>query len=196
MPDSNGSDFADTECVDSPLGNAETYLTVDVPAFMRANFGASTAPDSMAVGGLSAGGMCATMLALRHPTLYGAFGDYAGLTSPTVGESVNPQATTRALFGGSTAAYQAHDPLHLLATGTYPGMGGWFEVGTGDGGPLAAQRELVPMAQQAGIDVHAVEVPGAGHTFSLFAQAFADSLPFLSCRLGMTPDPTGAVSVV
>jgi S-formylglutathione hydrolase FrmB len=192
MPDSNGSDFADTECVDSSIGNAETYLTVDVPAFVRANFGAATTPDSMAIAGLSAGGMCASMLALRHPTLYGTFGDYAGLTSPTVGESVNPAATIQSLFGGSVAAYQAHDPLHLLATNTYPGMAGWYEVGTDDGGPLAAQHQLVPLARSAGIEVHEVEVPGAGHTFSFFAQAFADSLPFLCSRLGLTTTSTDA----
>jgi len=31
MPDINGGLLSDTECVDSPRGNAETYLTVDVP---------------------------------------------------------------------------------------------------------------------------------------------------------------------
>ncbi len=189
MPDSNGSDFTDTECVNSSLGNAETYLTVDVPAYVRTAFDASRAADSMAIGGLSAGGMCATMLALRHPTLYGTFADYAGLTSPTVGESVDPDATTQALFDGSSTAYQQHDPLYLLANNRYPHLAGWFEVGTDDGGPLAAQQTLVPLAQQAGITTQAVEVPGGTHSFALFAQAFADSLPFLSYRLGLTAAP-------
>jgi S-formylglutathione hydrolase FrmB len=192
MPDANGSVQADTECVDSPLGQAETYLTVDVPAYLRSTFGAETAPDSMAIGGLSAGGMCATMLALRHPTIYTAFGDYAGLTSPTVDEWVDPEATTNTLFGRSTAAYNAHDPLYLLAHNAYPTMGGWFEVGTADRDPLAAQQTLAPLAQQAGIATTAVEVPGAGHDFDLFAKAFADSLPFLTHRLGLTPAPAPA----
>jgi S-formylglutathione hydrolase FrmB len=191
MPDSNGSEVNDTECVNGPLGNAETYLTVDVPAFVRTTFDASTAHGSLAVAGLSAGGMCATMLALRNPGIYSTFADYAGLTSPTVGESVDPDATTRQLFGGSTAAYLAHDPLHLLAANSYPGLAAWFEVGTYDGGPLAAERKLVPLARAAGIGTYAVEVPGAGHNFDLFAKAFADSLPFLSYRLGLTPAPAG-----
>ncbi len=38
MPDINGSLTADTECVDSPVGNAETYLTVDVPAAVQQQF--------------------------------------------------------------------------------------------------------------------------------------------------------------
>jgi S-formylglutathione hydrolase FrmB len=191
MPDSNGSVSADTECVNSSLGNVETYLTVDVPAYMRSVFDARSTADSMAIGGLSAGGMCATMLALRHPALYGTFADYAGLTSPTVGEYVEPQATTDALFNGSTAAYNAHDPLYLLAHNSYPQLAGWFEVGSDDHGSVDAQNTLVPLARQAGIATTAVEVAGAGHDFDLFSKAFADSLPFLSYRLGLTPAPAG-----
>jgi len=113
------------------------------------------------------------------------------LTSPTVDESVNRADTTRDLFGGSSAAYDAHDPPALLRSRTYPRMGGWFEVGTADGGPLAAQRELVPLARSAGVVTCSVEIPGAGHAFGLWARAFKDSLPWLSSRLGLTPAPTG-----
>ncbi|MGX7678832.1 alpha/beta hydrolase [Jatrophihabitans sp. DSM 45814] len=191
MPDANGSDNADTECVDSSRGNADTYLSVDVPAYVRSTFDAKTGPDSLAIGGLSAGGMCATMLALRHPAIYSTFADYAGLTSPTVGETVDPQDTINQLFNGSSAAYAAHDPLQLLASKSYPGMAGWFEVGTEDSGPLAAQRQLAPLARQAGIGTTAIEVPGGAHNFDFFARAFADSLPFLSYRLGLTGSPAG-----
>src|SRR3954469_13377515 len=41
LPDANGSSWGDTECVDGPRGRAETYLTVDVPAFLRARFDAA-----------------------------------------------------------------------------------------------------------------------------------------------------------
>ena len=98
MPDANGSATGDTECVNSKRGQAETYLTVDVPRFVRKTYGAETSPGSMAIAGLSAGGMCSLMLALRHPDLYSTFADYAGLTSPTVGESIEPNETTQQLF--------------------------------------------------------------------------------------------------
>lgn len=68
MPDPNGLRTVDSECVNSQFGRAETYLTVDVPAYLRSRFGAATGPHAMAAAGLSAGGTCATMLALRHPT--------------------------------------------------------------------------------------------------------------------------------
>jgi S-formylglutathione hydrolase FrmB len=188
MPDANGSGFADTECVNSPRGQAETYLTVDVPAYMAAHYHADV--SKMAIGGLSAGGTCAVVLALRHPTQYTAFGDFAGLTSPTVDEEVAVWDTTQQLFGGSTAAYNAHDPLSLLKPGAYPKLGGWFEAGTADYGPLTAQQTLIPLSQAAGIATCSVEVPGGGHDFSTFAKAFADSLPWMSYRLGLTPMPT------
>ena len=106
MPDENGSFSGDTECVNSPRGNAETYITVDVPKFMRTHFNASTGKGSIAIAGLSEGGMCAAMLTLRHPDEYPVFADYSGLTSPTVEEAVDPPATIRALFGGSAVGLQ------------------------------------------------------------------------------------------
>ena len=128
MADENGSFYNDTECVDSPKGNAETYLTVDVPNFMRTHFNASKAKNSVAIAGLSEGGFCALMLTLRHPDLFTAFGDYAGLTSPTVMEFVDPPATIKQLFGGSQQAYNQHDPPFLLRQQKFPNSAGWFEV--------------------------------------------------------------------
>ena len=189
MPDATGSTDGDTECVNSSRGQAETYLTVDVPAYVRATFGAKTKPDSFAVAGLSAGGTCAIMLALRHPELYRAFGDYSGLTSPTLGETVDPPATVADLFGGSQAAYDAHDPLTLLSTNRYPHAAGWFEVGSADAQFTASQRAIVPLARKAGVDTCALEISGGGHDFAVWSKAFADSLPWLSYQLGLTPKP-------
>ena len=118
MPDINGSLTADTECVDSPIGNAETYLTVDVPAAVQQQFGTTPPGRSWALAGLSEGGACAIMLALRHPDLFGTFGDFGGLSGPRVGESDTDTASTVAeLFGGSRQEFAAHEPADLLATG-------------------------------------------------------------------------------
>ncbi len=189
MPDENGSFSGDTECTDSPRGNAETYLTVDVPKFMHTHFNADTSKGSVAIAGLSEGGLCALMLTLRHPSEYAVFADYSGLTSPTVEDVVDPAATIRVLFGGSQPAYDRHDPPYLLRQQKFPNTAGWFEVGTDDSAPLAAQRALVPLARAAGIYTCAKEVPGEGHDFSLWERAFRESLPFLSWKLGLTAKP-------
>ena len=110
MIDTNGSIDADTECVDGPSGKVETYVVQDVPAYLRSQFGASSAAGSLAIGGLSAGGTCALLVSLRNPTVYPTFADFSGYQSP---ELDNPADTSQNLFGGSTEAQQAHDPATL-----------------------------------------------------------------------------------
>ncbi|AYG03759.1 alpha/beta hydrolase [Gryllotalpicola protaetiae] len=190
MPDATGAETVDTECVNSALGNAETYLTADVPEFVEKRFGAAAGAASWAVAGLSAGGACAIMLALRHPDRYSAFADYSGLEGPTVGDTMEPAQTTQQLFGGSTAEYDAHQPAMLLREGSFPGMGGWFETGAADPGPLAAQRELAPLASSAGISTCTAVIPNAGHSFGTWTEAFRDSLPWLAGRLRLTAEPS------
>jgi S-formylglutathione hydrolase FrmB len=187
MPDINGSLAADTECVDGPAGRAETYLTGDVPAFVREVFHTAAPGRDWAVAGLSEGGSCALMLALRHPTQFETFGDYAGLAGPRSGDTnADTASAVTTLFAGSSVAFAAHEPAVLLHR-RFPALAGWFEVGDADGEPLAAARSLVPQARQAGITACEVVVPGGGHTFDVFSRAFADSLPWIAGRIGAGP---------
>ena len=188
MPDVNGTVNADSECVDSPAGRVETYLSQDVPRFIREVFHAAPPGRSWAVAGLSEGGSCSLMLALRHPDLFPTFGDYAGLAGPRAGETNADTASTVAdLFAGSPAALAAHEPAAILAGRRFPQLGGWFEVGDADPEPLAAATTLVPAARRAGVRTCDVVVPGGVHTFALFSQAFADSLPWMAGRVGAGP---------
>jgi len=188
MPDPNGLRTVDSECVNSGFGNAETYLVDDVPAFARSQYRASRAPDSLAIGGLSAGGTCAIMLALRHPTVFPTFASYSGFASPQYQETSRSQ-TIDTLFGGSEQSFAAHDPVEILGAGHFEGLAGWFEVGADDAQPLAAAHRLQPAALKAGIATCIVVRPG-GHDFDLWSQALADSFPWLAWRLGLTPRPT------
>ncbi len=187
MPDPDGLQTVDSECVNSKFGNAETYLTVDVPAYARAHLNASKAPGSLAIGGLSAGGTCSVMLALRHPSVYPTFASFSGFASPQYQET-SLSETIDTLFGGSDAAFAAHDPTQLLKDGTFDGMAGWFEVGDQDQDPLEAARNLQPAALKAGIATCILVRPG-GHDFDLWSQALQDAFPWLSWRLGLTPEP-------
>ena len=191
MPDINGSITADTECVDSPLGKVETYLTVDVPAGVQQQLGTTAPGRQWAVAGLSEGGSCAIVLALRHPDKFAAFGDFGGLAGPRVGDTNDDTAdTVTQLFGGSQQQFQAHEPAALLAAQKFPGTGGWFQVGTGDAQPLAAAQQLAPLARAAGVQTCLVTMPGLGHTFDVWTAAFRDSLPFLAAHIGLVPpDP-------
>jgi pimeloyl-ACP methyl ester carboxylesterase len=193
MPDENGSASNDTECVNSRYGQAETYLTVDVPAFMQRTFGAtltSGGKPTVALAGLSEGGMCAAMLTLRHPEQFAAFADFSGLTAPTLGYEVQPRETTQTLFNGDDQAYDQHNIVWLLQNRRFPTVSGWFQVGTQDTLPLRAQRELVPLAVAAGLkQTCSKEVPGGGHNFDTWSASFKDALPWLSFRVGLTDKP-------
>lgn len=188
MPDVNGTIDGDSECVDGPGGRVETYLTADVLRFVQDVFHVAAPGRTWAVAGLSEGGSCSLMLALRHPDLFATFGDYAGLAGPRAGDTnADTASAVDVLFGGSQEAFLAHEPSALLAGRRYDGLGGWFEAGDADPEPSAALGTVVPAAQRAGIATCAVVVPGGGHTFALFSRAFSDSLPWMAGRLGAGP---------
>jgi S-formylglutathione hydrolase FrmB len=192
MPDINGSLLGDTECVDSPRGNAETYLTVDLPAFVHSRFFTLPPGPDWSVAGLSEGGSCAIMLALRHPDLFGAFADYSGLLGPRVGTGNAVGDTVAVLFHGSRQEFDAHQPAVLLAHHDYHHrLAGWFEVGDQDAGPVLAERHLAALAPAAGISSHLVVVPNQTHTFRFWRVAFADSLPWIADQLGRAPRRVG-----
>jgi S-formylglutathione hydrolase FrmB len=175
MVDPNGSAFGDTECV----GASERYLTEDVPAFLESHFAVPSTRTAWAIGGYSEGGTCAVALALRHPERYSAFADLAGDAHPDVGGHAH---TVRALFGGSEAAFAAHDPDTLLTTNRYSDLAGWFGVGRGDGSPRRDTTRLASEAQAAGIDVEQYACAG-GHDFGFVGHALAAALPWLDDHL-------------
>jgi S-formylglutathione hydrolase FrmB len=188
MPDPNGVHTIDSECVNSQFGNAETYLVDDVPAFVRHEFSASRAAGSLAIGGLSAGGTCSVMLALRHPTVYPTFASFSGFASPQYQETSQAE-TIDILFHGSESDFGAHNPTQLLDGGHFTGLAGWFEVGNQDTEPLEAAHNLQPAALRAGIATCILVRPG-GHDFDLWSQALEDAFPWLAWRLGLTDQPS------
>jgi S-formylglutathione hydrolase FrmB len=185
MPDINGSFDSDTECVDGPAGQAETYLTEDVPAFVADRFFTQPPGRQWALAGLSEGGSCAMMLVLRHPGQFATFADYGGLAGPRSGGGNALGDTVDALFAHSLTEFRAHEPGWLLTHRRYPQVSGWFEAGDYDGDPLTAARQLEPLARAAGVSTQLVVVHAADHSFFLWRKAFADSLPWLAGRLGL-----------
>jgi S-formylglutathione hydrolase FrmB len=190
MPDVNdGGLTADSECVNSAMfGQVETYLTKAVPEYMQKNFNARTRVGSFAIAGLSEGGTCAAGLALNNPKEYPVFANYSGLVSPQYNEDTQQQ-TIDALFGGSLANFNAHNPLYLLAHNRYNGMSGWFEAGQQDPVSVQAAHTLQGLAANAGIDTCVTTPPGK-HNFAFFTIAFQNSLPWLSWKLKLTPEPS------
>jgi hypothetical protein len=67
IPDQLGAPQNNPMCVDSPLGNSASYLTVDVPAWIRAHLHVRSDRSDWAIGGFSQGGTCAIQLGAKFP---------------------------------------------------------------------------------------------------------------------------------
>jgi S-formylglutathione hydrolase FrmB len=183
--DFSGDGLSDTQCTDGARGRAETYLTVDVLGHLRRTYRVAP-PPAAGVAGLSSGGFCAVMLPLRHPDQFSVFATSSGRGQPTID---GPTDVLTGLFGGDRVVFDAYDATRLLATNKYPDMSGWFEVGRQD--PMARERvaeAMSTLASNAGVAT-CVTVRDGGHDHAFWSVAFERSLPWMSWRLGIAPEP-------
>lgn len=186
FPDQNGGFLRDTECVDGRRGEAETYLTVDVPAFVSRTYGVDPARRDWAIVGYSEGGTCATTLALRHPERFVAFVDISGDLYPNAASGPNKrQRTIDRLYGGSAQQFEANDPMALLARPLTPPPTATFAAGTADEPAVGAARQLAGATRDAGLVTSVRFYPG-GHNFALVRRALVDLFPKLADELGRT----------
>ena len=185
IPDNNGNLTSDSECSNSAFGNSETYLIKDVPTYMQAEFKAAIGKHAMAVAGLSAGGTCATILALatRRPSRPSR--PTRAMPRPPI-ENDDAQQTITNSTEGRRPTTRRTIPVNLLTGHRYPGSAGWFTAGQSDPQPLAALHQLASLAKKdrdAGLRI----LTAGYHSFTFWAAAFRLSLPWLSWRLGLTP---------
>ncbi|GAA4668448.1 alpha/beta hydrolase [Frondihabitans cladoniiphilus] len=167
-------------CVDGPLGNSATYLTVDVPTWIRSHLHVATDPRDWAIGGFSQGGTCAIQLGSAHPTLYGSFIDVSGEKGPSL-DSL--QDTIDRGFSGSRAAYDQAQPLAILAAhGRYADSAAFFAVGASDSRYGPVLPVLSSAAREEGIDVTTVVIPHSGHDYATASKALALGLAWFEQR--------------
>lgn len=181
------SPLNNTICVDSKRGKVHTYLTQDVPAWIRANLQVAAAPGSWAAGGYSLGGTCSLQLAVTAPELFGSFIDISGQREPTLGSH---QRTVDELFGGSSAAYDAISPLKIMQRKSFAGTNGLFIVGSSDGTFAPQQRDAYAAARKAGMNATYKELPG-GHSWAVWRPALGVGLAWLGGVTHLTSPSSG-----
>lgn len=182
IADGTGSELANPLCFNSALGNAASYLAVDVPLWIRANLQVNPDPRAWAIGGLSYGGTCALQLASNYPHVYPTFLSLSGQAEPTLGDR---RATVDAAFGGDDAAFIAVNPIDLLRKQRFPESSGAFVVGADDSRYRPQTETMYNAARAAGMDVHIQIVPG-GHSFKVWSEGLRGQLAWLGTRLGLT----------
>ncbi|WP_344309194.1 alpha/beta hydrolase [Fodinicola feengrottensis] len=107
----------DSECVNAAGGDqVDTFLTQDVPDYLKAALRTATDRTGWATMGVSTGGFCAANLALRHPTEYASVVSIGGYFDALIDD------TTGDLYGGSTELREANSPTHTVQLHNRPPM--------------------------------------------------------------------------
>ncbi|GAA1079882.1 alpha/beta hydrolase [Kitasatospora arboriphila] len=181
MVDQTGSTWGNSLCMDSRIARAQTYLAEDVPDWTRRHLQTAQGRRSWAIGGLSLGGTCALQLAVNAPRVYGTFLDISGQREPTLGSH---QQTVQRAFGGDEAAFDAVDPLHVMARERFPDTAATFVVGDEDGEYGPQQRTVHAAAVAAGMKARSMTVPG-GHDWNTFRAGLADNVTWLAQQTGL-----------
>jgi S-formylglutathione hydrolase FrmB len=181
MPDDLGGETSNPLCLDSALGRASTYLSVDVPDWVTTHLQVDPDHAHWAVGGSSYGGTCALQLAVAHPDLFPTFFDASGQRAPTLGD---PVQTVQAAFAGNQAAFAAVDPLHQLAARPYPQLSAYVVVGADDDEYRPQAQEVAAALRAAKASVTTAELPGS-HSWEVWGAALQGALPWLDAHLGL-----------
>ncbi|MDJ0354320.1 alpha/beta hydrolase-fold protein [Pseudarthrobacter sp. PH31-O2] len=184
IPDVNGSATGNTMCMDSRIAKAGTYLSTDVPAWIKATLRVDPDPTRWAIGGFSFGGTCALQMASLHPDVYASAIDLSGEAEPALGP--DRAATVGQAFGGDTAAFDAVVPLHVLATGHYTHSRIYLAAGAQDGTFAGYQARVADAATRAGMDVTTALVAGQGHSWEVPRQSLAPAMDWLAPILGLS----------
>ncbi len=109
-----GGPYPDSECMDSPdhREHIETYLTQTIVPYIDATYRTIASPAGRSLLGMSQGGYCVSMLALRHPDLFGTAIAFSGYYQAAIRSGQTANAAFP--FDGNQAAITAHSPLALV----------------------------------------------------------------------------------
>jgi S-formylglutathione hydrolase FrmB len=185
VPDPNGSQSANTMCMDSRIARADTYLSQDVPQWIKSTLAVDTNHSRWAAGGFSFGGTCALQMGTRHPQLFPSVLSFSGEAEPAIAKERHK--TVEASFPGDPEAFDRQTPLAIMKQQRFDGSGLYLTAGQDDHEFVAYLKTLAAAAKDAGFTVRAYEVPHTGHSWETSSQRIEDALQFLAERWGMQP---------
>lgn len=184
VPDQLGDPDSNPMCVDSShLGNVETYLTVDVPRWIRTHLAVQPSPAAWAIGGFSEGGTCSIQLGAGHPGLFTAIFDVSGQVAPINGSL---QHTVLIGFDGDAARYRAAAPENLLIAHTpYHDAVAVFGSGQDDQRYGPGVDRIAAAARAAGIRVTRSVAPDTAHDWHTVQWLMANAFDPIAQHLGV-----------
>ena len=184
-PDQNGSSSHNSLCVDSPVyGKAETYLSSDVPAWIRAELPVANQPQQWAIGGFSQGGTCSTQLGARHPKVYGNMLPADGELEPTQGRQ---EQMIRDYFDGDRKRFLAQVPARAMLERAPSRQLLFTAAGSNDKESQHNMMVIAKAANRAGMKVRAVITQGSGHDWHTVKTAWKPGLEWVGEAMGLGP---------
>lgn len=184
IPDQLGAPYDNPMCVDSPLGHSATYLSADVPSWIRSHLNVSDDRRDWAIGGYSQGGTCSIQLGARFTGTFGNILDVSGELAPHRGSI---PATIADAFGGSTAAYEAAKPLALLAAHEpFADTLAIFAVGGDDARYRPIATTMKDAAGRAGMTAVEIVAPNSAHDWKTVGYAVDRGLEILGERWALS----------
>jgi S-formylglutathione hydrolase FrmB len=164
----------DTECVDGPRSAApsdqyETWAAVDVPAWVRSTFRASTHRSSWATWGMSAGAWCADMITMLHPGTFSAAISLGGYFKPSWLNWYPYAAGDPAMARYDLVALSRRDP---------PPVALWLFATRGDPFAFPETDQLLAQAR-APLSITSHILPTGGHRVSVWTPWFPVALSWL-----------------
>ena len=172
----------DTECVNGPPGTTqtETWVAQDVPAWVQSHFRVQPGRASWATFGMSAGGWCAAMTAMLHPSRFAAAIVLGGYFRPDWGNWVP--------YPPGALAVRRYDLVTLARTAPPP-VALWVYTSAQDTLSGPSTRALLAAAR-APLSVTADVASSGGHRLSQWTPVLSPALQWLGTNVpGFAPGP-------
>lgn len=161
----------DTECVNGPAGTpqVETWAAVDVPAWVRSHFRVDRSRTSWSTLGVSEGGYCSAMVAMRHPGQFAA--------AVVMGGYFRPEWGNWTPFAPHDPAGAAYD-LIRLAGAAPPPVAMWVETSRRDRVSYPSTAAMLRSVRAPTV-MESTVVAAGGHRWSQWLPFVAPALEWL-----------------
>ncbi|GAA4369098.1 alpha/beta hydrolase [Agromyces bauzanensis] len=182
--DQLGDPMKDPLCLDTAMGDVETYLMQDVVPWARANLDVLQGRQFTTVAGYSNGGGCAAYLGAKYPEV---FGNILAVSPVEYAGADRSEQVLDTVFDGDQAAYDAVMPANIMAAkAPYRGTTGIFTAGENDPGYAPGAERLADAARGAGMLTTFARIPGADHGSSGLMGGLEAGFALLYPRLGLS----------
>jgi enterochelin esterase-like enzyme len=181
--DQLGDPANDPLCLDSELGDVETYVMQDVVPWAKQHLDVLQGRTYTTVAGYSNGGGCAAYFGAKYPDV---FGNVLAISPVEFAGAERPGEVLSEIFHGDQAAYDAVKPANIMAAkAPYPDTTAIFTVGADDGAFGPGTERLAEAAGAAGMASAFFAVPGADHDAGALEGGLEEGFRVLYPRLGL-----------